>query len=807
MGWFGVFACLLVGYCGVGSAQTLGDIDGDGATTVLDVIQALKFQREGTDGVPLGTQVIADATQDGVINAGDARRIAETAVGLISEETLPLSTVRRTSPSEGEDGVAVTRESVFYFTQPLALDAVLSRTNFHAHAAGRQLLTRAEWNDRRDAVFLFFLEPIPGRSSVRVTLDGSDLRDFLGRPVDLDGDGVGGGVRTLEFETLSVTPIVDTSVSGRVFASELQPGPGGSPPLNIPLEGVTISVDGMEESLRTVTDSLGRFRLDPSPAGAFFVHIDGRTVTNEASGIRYPDLAYYPFVGKRWVAVAGQETSVGDIFLPLIPAGTLLAVQADEPTLVTMPASVLESNPDFEGVSLLVPSGALLSESGQRGGRVGMAPVHPDRLPGPLPPGVSPTEVITIQTDGAANFSQPVPACFPNRPDPETGERLPPGASSALWSFNHDTGRFEIVGSMTVSDDGLLVCTDPGVGILAPGWHFTRQGTVANGAGQDCGPSGPDSRKEPGTSSQPRAQPGKRPCPRPSSQARSQSSAGDPVQLFSGEFTEEMTDLWLPGRGIDFEWTRTYRSSTGRLTAQGHGWDHPYHLRIEEVGLDLELSEGTGRTDVYMRQSDGTWSRPEFFRVIRRMNDGTFELTFPDRAQWLFNPLGASSGAGAVSAIVDRFGNRMDFSYDGFGRLEVITDTLGHEIVISYNADGFIQTVTDHVGRQVRYTYYGHGEVGGSFGDLRSVTSPSVEGTSTGNDFDEGKTVTYTYTTGVSRSCWSWLIPEEVVVVVFDEDAQAQEMIDAEFFPELAAATKSLLELFAQGFNGATSSG
>ena len=102
---------------------------------------------------------------------------------------------------------------------------------------------------------------------------------------------------------------------------------------------------------------------------------------------------------------------------------------------------------------------------------VGIAPVDPDRLPGELPEGLQFPIVITVQTDGATNFDKPVPVCFPNLPDPVTGEVLQPGDKSALFSFNHDTGEFELVGPMTVSNDGTQVCTDPGVGIIAPGWH------------------------------------------------------------------------------------------------------------------------------------------------------------------------------------------------------------------------------------------------------------------------------------------------------------------------------------------------
>ncbi len=106
-----------------------------------------------------------------------------------------------------------------------------------------------------------------------------------------------------------------------------------------------------------------------------------------------------------------------------------------------------------------------------------MAPVPPDRLPEPLPPGLNLPLVITIQTDGSANFDRPVPVKFPNLPDPVTGVKLPPGAKTALWSFNHDTGRWEIQGSATISADGQLAVTDPGVGVRQPGWHGVAPGT------------------------------------------------------------------------------------------------------------------------------------------------------------------------------------------------------------------------------------------------------------------------------------------------------------------------------------------
>ena len=380
-----------------------------------------------------------------------------------------VTRVFRTSPASGEAGVAVTRETVLYFDRPLAAGTVLGRTNLFASFGGRDLLSRVELSGDRRKASLFYLENLPASARVRVTFDAAGVMDEGGREVDADGDGQPGGFATLDFDTLGIAGLPTTGVIGRVFASEPLSGPVLS--TNRPLAGVTITVDGAEESLRTTTDADGYFELKPAPAGRFFVHVDGRT----AVGSDWPNGAYYPFVGKAWEAVAGVATNLangtGEIYLPLVPATALQAVSATEETTVTFPEETLARLPELEGVEIRVPANALFSDDGTRGGRVGIAAVPPDRLPEPLPPGLNLPLVITIQTDGPMNFDRPVPVRFPNTPNPRTGQPLPPGAKSALWSFNHDIGEWDIVGSMTVTADGRFVETDPGVGVLQPGWH------------------------------------------------------------------------------------------------------------------------------------------------------------------------------------------------------------------------------------------------------------------------------------------------------------------------------------------------
>ncbi|MEO0530370.1 MAG: Ig-like domain-containing protein, partial [Planctomycetota bacterium] len=395
------------------------------------------------------------------------------------------------SPFNGEDDVAVTRETIVEFDQSLDRASVSPSAVF-GQFGGASLPAMLYQSQAGNRVTLFYSDNLPASARVRVTVDGDQLIDDLGLAADADGDGVPGGIRTLDFDTLSLTEITGTAVCGRVFASELDDD--GVTSVDVPLAGVTITVDGREDELFAVTDEMGNFRLEPAPVGRFFVHIDGRTATNAD----IPEGAYYPFVGKVFKSVAGQETSPkgepiatagkGEIYLPLVAPDALEPVSQTEDTVVGFPQSVIDSfadQPDFQqallGTSITVPADSLFADDGTRGGQVGIAPVPRDRLPGPLPDGLNIPLVITVQTDGPTNFDVPVPAVFPNLPDPVTGEVVPPGEQSTLWSFDHDLGRWIVNGTLTASADGLTLRSDAGFGIRAPGWHGAAGGAAIQG--------------------------------------------------------------------------------------------------------------------------------------------------------------------------------------------------------------------------------------------------------------------------------------------------------------------------------------
>src|SRR5207244_7924290 len=159
--------------------------------------------------------------------------------------------------SDAIDAATVTADAVHATFQGSIIDALL-----HRAADGR-------------TITLFFAAPLPASARIRVSVDGDLLRSEAGAfRIDTDGDGVPGGVATIDFDTLSLTVVPGTIACGRVFASELSAVSSGGW-VNVPLQGVRITVDGKENTMFAVTDANGSFRLDPSPAGPFFVPVDG----------------------------------------------------------------------------------------------------------------------------------------------------------------------------------------------------------------------------------------------------------------------------------------------------------------------------------------------------------------------------------------------------------------------------------------------------------------------------------------------------------------------------------------------------
>lgn len=217
------------------------------------------------------------------------------------------------------------------------------------------------------------------------------------------------------------------------------------------------------------------------------------------------------------------------------------------------------------------------------------------------------------------------------------------------------------------------------------------------------------------------------------------------VVLNTGEKRLDRTDLEIPGRGdIHFRMRRRYRSQLEYDGPLGYGWDYDYNDQLfEQPNGDIVRLDGRGHIDTWVRNPDLSYTAPPgFFGTLLKQGDGTFLLREPSGFRRAYDT------DGFLTRHTDRHGNRMLFEYDVDGNLDRVTDAYDRVIDFRFAAqpDGLkrLACIVDFDGREIIYIYDANG-------DLRSVRSPKVLGTSIGNDFPNGRTESYTYFSGTGN--------------------------------------------------------
>ncbi len=247
-----------------------------------------------------------------------------------------------------------------------------------------------------------------------------------------------GNVNTVRFSASAETPgdPAATLISGVVLDNT-----------DVPIEGVTVSVEGAAIP-PAVTDAEGQFVIASAPVGAVKVLVDGTTTTRAGE---WPHLEYDV------VTLPGRNNTVGQpIYLLPIDVPNGLAVSETVGGMLTIP--------DVPGLSLTVEPGTATFPGGSKSGVISATVVHADKVPMTPNFGQQPRLVLTIQPSGVI-FDPPARITYPNL------DGLAPGAITELYSFDHDLGQFVGIGTATVTEDGLLVESDPGVGVIKGGWH------------------------------------------------------------------------------------------------------------------------------------------------------------------------------------------------------------------------------------------------------------------------------------------------------------------------------------------------
>lgn len=434
---------------------------------------------------------------------------ARDAAGNLQSVQLDVSLAKRVpftladfSPLSGARDIGTTQRPQVFFSRSVN-PSTLSANNFYATSpSGAKLPANIVPAGDGSFAWLFFSGPLPGGSQITVHLDGSTiLAADDGAPLDADGDGTAAGTFAYSFSTVSLTPLIGTSLSGKVLdvGADLKPmtyddiRAGADQALHtsddvflLPLAGVKVYIVGMEDRA-VLTDATGNFRFDSVPAGDVKLAIDGRTATNAPTGTFLPEMVMdlmleagrsntvMGTMGPLESRVANRDRQ--EVYLPRLEKSILQNVNSSTVTNIAVGADAAANlTADQRALlTLSVQPGSLRDQNGNpvAAGQVGISTVPPSLVRDMLPPGLlQHTFDITVQAPGITNFATPAPMTFPNLFGAAPGEKL------NFLSFDHTSGRLVIEGSATVSADGLSVSTDPGTGITHPGWHgLTPQGS------------------------------------------------------------------------------------------------------------------------------------------------------------------------------------------------------------------------------------------------------------------------------------------------------------------------------------------
>ncbi len=220
------------------------------------------------------------------------------------------------------------------------------------------------------------------------------------------------------------------------------------------------------------------------------------------------------------------------------------------------------------------------------------------------------------------------------------------------------------------------------------------------------------------------------------------------VNLSTGNFILEQTDLALPSTGPALALTRFYNSKDDYTGPLGQGWTHNYNTRLTiNQDQNINVTFADGQVLAYTYNGSG-YDRPAgSFTTLAAGPADTYVLTFKDQTQYTYNT------AGQLISITDQNGNNLTltytndlltaatepagrsltFTYDTDNRLAGIADTAGRTVAYIYDADGNLATVQDTLGGVTVYSYDNFG--------LTGITAPDGAPL-LGNTYDSNGRVT-----------------------------------------------------------------
>jgi hypothetical protein len=604
-------------------------------------------------------------------------------------------------PLTGSAGVPTDSLFALRFSKPLRVDPTTASTVTLSGASGPEAATVVA-AEGGQLIFVTPRAPLTPGTTYTVTVNGA-----------VDATGLLVPFTSLTFQTA----MPQTSVSGVMRvptapppamghfhpANAIRPGTAGEtdewewrgplcdgkpcsrwqrlPPLKAPrgvtaLAGQVLRLNGEPLAQATLTignrsartDGTGRFLLTGIPSGDQVLVMDGSTANRP--GRSYGIFEYY-------IDIEDRETTVlpFTIWMPLLDTKNATAIP------VPTPGPIVATTPLIPGLEVRIPGNVILQTSGGPLTTMPLTRIPVDRPPFPLPAGA--TFSFTPQAHGA----------LVQRPDGtpnSTGVRiilpnpdgLPPGTRVGLQSYEPAKGWFTY-GYGLVSPDGKQIVPEPGVEFhrvtcyfyLAPITNFLFKAA-----------------------------------------SLLKWLAADPVDLSTGIFTMEKTDLVLPDV-IPIVIQREYRQNDAVIRNGEFGTAQSFFYQMMLAGDSTnfsfaEMVLANGSKVYYERTSPGTdketavmqhtgsaqnpASPTVFFGSVLTWNAVRpgWDITFKDGTIYQFAQFGHLGNP--LTGVQDRVGNQLTVSRSGTHGEFIDRITSPNGRWVDFTNDTNAGTVTKH---------------------------------------------------------------------------------------------------------------
>lgn len=187
---------------------------------------------------------------------------------------------------------------------------------------------------------------------------------------------------------------------------------------------------------------------------------------------------------------------------------------------------------------------------------------------------------------------------------------------------------------------------------------------------------------------------------------------GDPINLTTGNMYVYTSDMRIPGKGLDFDFSRTYNSRDDYSGPLGYGWTHSYNifLAYDSTNKLATIKDWQGRKFIFADNLNGTFTsqRGDYTTLTKAADSYIWRLK--GGTEYYFDT------TGKLTRIVDRNDNAITLTYTS-DKLTKITDTGQREVTFTYDGSNRITSATNPLGKIYKYAYDGAG-------NLVSITGP-----------------------------------------------------------------------------------